>query len=293
MSRTLTIAALVAALACSPAAPVRAGMVDIGPATPDPEPAASVKAAQTPGAPAAVPPSTPAAADADAKPLFPASFKPAPAGGSVPKQAARPAETTGLGAVTATAVPLAVVIGVILVAATLFKRAVKGGGSLASAIGAGGRAPAGLLEVLGRYPVGSGQTLVLLKLDQRVLLLSQTQRSRGRGGTGGFTTLSEITDPCEVASILTKVSETEGTGPAAKFNALLADADGRHEPLPRPRGFARLTSMLGQQPVSWQEPEPAAPTQVDVPEIPAPTMRFTGVDSLRSRLAAMKTGGAA
>lgn len=286
MSRTLTIAALAAALALTPAAPLRAAAFDAGP---PPE----QSGAQPPAVEAGTPPSPattqPAPARDDAKPLFPASFKPTPAGAAPQKQAPRPAETTGLGAVTATAIPLAIVIGVILIAAMLFKRAVKSGGSLAAAIGAGGRAPAGLLEVLGRYPVASGQTLVLLKLDQRVLLLSQTQRNRGTAG--GFTTLSEITDPCEVASILTKVSETEGTGPASKFNALLADADGRHEPLPRQRGFARITSMLGQQPVSWQEPEPPAPTQIETPETPAPTMRFTGVDSLRSRLAAMKSSG--
>jgi hypothetical protein len=279
MSRTLTIAALAAALALTPAAPLRAAGVDGAPPGDQPAPQAGAPA------PAAAHPATPAD---DSKPLFPASFKPTPAGAQQ-KPSPRPAETTGLGAVTATAIPLAVVIAVILLAAVVFKRAVKSGGSLAAAIGAGGRAPAGLLEVLGRYPVASGQTLVLLKLDQRVLLLSQTQRSRGHAG--GFTTLSEITDPCEVASILTKVSETEGTGPASKFNALLADADGRHEPLPRPRGMARFTSMLGQQPVSWQEPEPPAPTQMETPETPAPTMRFTGVDSLRSRLAAMKSGG--
>ncbi|MBY0308227.1 MAG: flagellar biosynthetic protein FliO, partial [Phycisphaerales bacterium] len=242
-------------------------------------------AAPAPGALAAQP-------TGDARPLFPSTFKPTqPAAPIRPSQAA----DAGAGALTSTAVPLAVVVGVILLAAVVFRRAVHTGGSLASAMGAGGRAPAGLLEVLGRYPVCRGQTLVLLKLDQRVLLLSQTPRTRVH--PGGFTTLSEITDPCEVASILTKVSETEGTGPAARFNAILADADGRHEPLSsRRRGLTRLSSMLGGgQPVSWQEPQPPAPTRPEPVETPAPTMRFapSGVDSLRSRLAAIKSGGGA
>ncbi|HZW06299.1 MAG TPA: flagellar biosynthetic protein FliO [Phycisphaerales bacterium] len=222
----------------------------------------------------------------DAKPLFPVGFK---APQAAPKPQQRPAETGGAGALTAMAVPLAVVVGVILIASLLFKRAVKSGGSLASAIGAGGRAPAGLLEVLGRYPVARGQTLVLLKLDQRVLLLSQTQATRGHAG--GFATLSEITDPVDVASILSKVGETEATGPASRFNAMLADANGEHDPLPRPTGFRRLAAMINPQPVSWQEPEPPAPTQPEGPEATAPTMRFTGVDSLRSRIAAMKNAG--
>ncbi|MDP1662179.1 MAG: flagellar biosynthetic protein FliO [Phycisphaerales bacterium] len=252
----------------------------------DGQPQADGAAPATSPAPApnsAVPPAE------DSRPLFPAGFKaPAPGGGAATaKPAQTPAETTGIGTITATAVPLAVVIGVIIVAAMLFKRAVKSGGSLAAAIGAGGRAPAGLLEVLGRYPIARGQTLVLLKVDQRVLLLSQSQATRGH--CGGFTTLSEITDPCDVASILAKVGESEASGPASRFNALLADADGHHDAA-RPRGLRRLAGLINPQPVSWQEPEPPAPTELEGPESPAPTMRFTGVDTLRSRLAAMKGG---
>lgn len=276
MSRTLNLIALYAALAL----PGAAVLAD------DAAAKVAVPAAAPATAPAAAPVEQPRTVSTnDSKPLFPAGFK-APESGT-PKAPSKPAETSGFGTLTATAVPLAVVIGVILIASFLFRRAVKGGGSLAAAIGAGGRAPAGLLEVLGRYPVARGQTLVLLKLDQRVLLVSQTQASRGHAG--GFSTLSEITDPSDVASILAKVGESESTGPASRFNAMLADADGQHE-MPRPSGFRRLASMINPQPVSWQEPEPPAPTQPEMPETPAPTMRFTGVDTLRSRIAAMKGG---
>ena len=87
------------------------------------------------------------------------------------------------------------------------------GGGLASQIGAGGRAPSGVLEVLGRFPVARGQTLVLLKMDRRILLLGM--------GTAGFSTLAEITDPDEVASLLVKTRDDEGETLAAKFNAML------------------------------------------------------------------------
>ncbi len=274
MSRMLNLVALVASLLLT-AVPLRAGGPPQGESV---NPEASPLPPATPQAPSA----------ADARPLFPADFKaPASGGAAAPKPSQAPAETTGIGALTATAVPLAVVVGVIIIAAVLFKRAVKSGGSLAAAIGAGGRAPAGLLEVLGRYPIARGQTLVLLKVDQRVLLLSQSQATRGH--CGGFTTLSEITDPGDVASILAKVGESEASGPASRFNAMLADADGHHDTA-RPRGLRRLAAMINPQPVSWQEPEPPAPTDMDGPQTPAPTMRFTGVDTLRSRLAAMKGG---
>ena len=61
----------------------------------------------------------------------------------------------------------------------------------------GGGRPSGVLEVLGRYPIGRGQQLVLLKLVGRVVLVHQ--------GRNGVATLSEITDPDEVAALLARV----------------------------------------------------------------------------------------
>jgi hypothetical protein len=92
-----------------------------------------------------------------------------------------------------------------------------------AALGAGGRAPSGILEVLGRYPVGRGSTLILLKMDRRVLLLCQ-----GRGGKLGgttMTTLTEVTDAEDVASILLKVRDEEGDTLASKFQGLLSASD--------------------------------------------------------------------
>jgi flagellar biogenesis protein FliO len=167
-------------------------------------------------------------------PLFPAEFRPTSSGA-----AARAAATSddsgqsaavgggGWGEVGSMLVPLSIVLGVILLATAIFKRVMRAGGHLGSST----RAPAGILEMLGRYPVGRGQNLLLVKLDQRILLIGQTNGSTGRGGSGGgLSTLAELTEPEDVASILMKVSESEESGPAGKFNRLLqqqGSAEGR------------------------------------------------------------------
>ena len=89
----------------------------------------------------------------------------------------------------------------------------RAGGGLTSALGPGGRAPSGVLSVLGRYPVGKGATLVLLQLDRRVLLLSQT--------SSGFSTLCELTDADEVASIVRKTADDEGASLSKRFSSML------------------------------------------------------------------------
>lgn len=115
---------------------------------------------------------------------------------------------------------LALVVGLIggLAVAT---RRVSTRAGLAGALGAGGRAPSGVLEVLGRYPVARGQTLVLLKLDRRVLLLSQQAGA-------GFRTLTEITEPEEVAELLVRTSREEERSAAEKFRGLLQRFDHEH-----------------------------------------------------------------
>ena len=102
--------------------------------------------------------------------------------------------------------PLAGVLAMIAACGYAFRVASAKSGGLMGAIGAGGRAPSGVLSVLGRYPVSRGSTLVLLKVDRRVLLISQ---SSSRTGGVGMQTLCEITDPEEVASILIKTRDEE------------------------------------------------------------------------------------
>lgn len=123
---------------------------------------------------------------------------------------------------------LALVLGLIFGLAVIAKRVSgRAGGGLMGAMGPGGRAPAGVLEVLGRYPLSRGQMLILLKVDARVLLLSQTT-PRMRGGVGTLTTLCEIRDPEEVASILVKAGDQDGGSANAKFSAMLHAFDRSH-----------------------------------------------------------------
>lgn len=100
---------------------------------------------------------------------------------------------------------LAFVLVLAVGGATLLKKVAKGRGGLLGALGPGGPSPSGLMEILGRYPVGSGQTLVLLRLDRRVLLLHQTTSRKG----ASMRTLAEVADADEVASILMKTREEE------------------------------------------------------------------------------------
>jgi len=163
---------------------------------------------------AGTPPSVkPVGADAG-RPLFPGTFRP-PVATPMPQERTSEAATTGVAALLPTVGPLALVLVAIIGLGWLLSRLTRGNASLA----ASARAPAGILEVLGRYPLSRGQSLVLLKLDQRVLLLAQSAATRS--APGSVTTLAELSEGEDVASILMKVSESEQTGPASKFNRLL------------------------------------------------------------------------
>lgn len=126
-----------------------------------------------------------------------------------------------------TLIPLTAVVSLILAAAWVVRRLARGSGSLAASMGAGGRSPAGVLEVLGRYPIGRGASLVLLRLDKRVLLLSQFAGARG---SSGMTTLADINDPEEVASLLLKTREQEGESLSARFQSILARGTAKETP---------------------------------------------------------------
>ena len=119
------------------------------------------------------------------------------------------------------------VLMLIFALAHLYKRIVRTRGGLSGQIGAGGRAPAGLVEVLGRYPISSGMTLVVLRFDRRVLLLSHAGSGRGKkgmGGIGAMQTLCEVDSVEDVASILTKVRDDAGDSIAASFERTLQEA---------------------------------------------------------------------
>lgn len=131
-----------------------------------------------------------------------------------------------------TAVSLGFVLSLAVLAATIARRLSRAKGTgLAAALGPGGPAPAGVLEVLGRYPIARGQTLILLRAQSRVLLLAQSSAAGlGRGGAGAVTTLCEFQSADEVASILAAIREADGESLTARFRTLLSRFD-RHDSL--------------------------------------------------------------
>ena len=76
----------------------------------------------------------------------------------------------------------------------------------------GGR-PSGVLEVIGRFPAGRGQHLVLLKLGRRIVLAYQTK--------GSMSLLSEISDPDEVADLLARIEAGSRQTRSGKFQSIL------------------------------------------------------------------------
>jgi flagellar biogenesis protein FliO len=116
-----------------------------------------------------------------------------------------------------TALALAVVLTLIGALKIMYTRLARRGGTLAASLGAAGRAPSGVLEVLGRYPISRGHSLVLLRCDRRVLLLGQS--------AAGFRTLAEMSDTDDVASILTKTRDEEGTSMSQRFAQVIKDLE--------------------------------------------------------------------
>lgn len=151
------------------------------------------------------------------------------------------APSTGLDAGT-TIGALVLVAGLIIGASWILRAAARRGGSLAGMIGAGGRAPSGIVEVLGRYPLGRGCAIVLLRVERRVLVVSQTA-ARGLGGVS-LSTLSEITDPEDVASMIQKSRDEEGETMASRFSAMLSSFEQEHQSPPADAGrLSRLRAL--------------------------------------------------
>ncbi len=165
-------------------------------------------------------------------------------------------------------------------------------GLLPASISTGAKAPSGLLEVLARYPVGAGQTLLVIKFDRRILLVCQ---SGGKGITrsgGTMIPVSEVSAPEDVASILLKVRGEEQAAMAEKFQRMLAGEEdtaeralsSRETPaLPAPRTHDRTTRPQQPRP---RTPVPAAPparATRALPPQPAPA------SAIRERLAQMRT----
>lgn len=136
-----------------------------------------------------------------------------------------PRGSTAIGETVRTVGALGFVVGLAFLAGAVARRTLRARGGLVGAMGPGGPSPSGVLEILGRYPLGSGQTLVLLRLDRRVLLLHQ-----GAGGRGaGMRTLSEIADPDEVASILLKTRDEKDASVQQGFREAMRRLEREYE----------------------------------------------------------------
>ncbi|MHC5112904.1 MAG: flagellar biosynthetic protein FliO [Planctomycetota bacterium] len=157
---------------------------------------------------------------------------------SRPTGAASDAEAPGpLGAldprrndVTRMVLALAFVLALALVVRVIMRRA-------SGVLGGGGR-PAGVLEILARYPVARGQALLVVKVARRVLIVHH--------GGNGMTTLSEITDADEVAALLARMESGSRTRDALKFRNTLRSFEREHE---------RLASTGGIEVVDLTRPE--------------------------------------
>ncbi|MCW5766684.1 MAG: flagellar biosynthetic protein FliO [Phycisphaeraceae bacterium] len=196
----------------------------------------------------------------------------------------QPGAAVTLGSV---ALPLAMVLGLIVLGAAVLRKVAVRRASLATALGPGAPAPGGLLEVLGRYPVSRSQALVLLKVDRRVLLLSHTQPGRAHGG--GFATLAEIVDPEEVASMLLKADQGEGRAMSDRFREALNQADlGQTQVEPTPAGRRVNAAADGDRVELWDEGAGVRPAEppAGAEMFPDPVVR------LRRRLSAMRSGAA-
>lgn len=109
---------------------------------------------------------------------------------------------------------LGVVVGLIVLLRTVMTRF---SGPLGRA-----RAPAGIVEVLGRFPLARTQTLLLLKVDRRILLLAQTPQ--------GLTTLSEMSDAEQVASLVQRIRNDRGDSFSRQFERLITPVGSAAEP---------------------------------------------------------------
>jgi hypothetical protein len=205
-------------------APAAAGQT-IGP--PTPWEAEAPPAHQATAAPA--PPQHGGAPDIERRPLGGAHA----GDGSAPVQRRAPA-SGGLG-VGRTAISLGVVVALAALFGGVYRQWALKRGGLAMAMGAGGRAPSGVLEVLARYPAPGGLTLVLLKLDQRVLLLAQNRLGRLRAGSS-MRVLCEVTDAEEVASLVARCRDEAGESMAGRFRSMLRQFEGDEEDLGQVEG---------------------------------------------------------
>ncbi len=188
----------------------------------------------------------------------------------------------GLG-LSRTLASLVVVVGLAYIGALAWKRIATRRGGLMAALGAAGRAPSGVLEILARYPVARTQRLVLLRVGRRVLLVCQS--SGARSGSGAMATLAEISDPDEVATILCAIRQSDGESSVSAFKAAMVELD-QQAPSQPAEAELRFTTAEGDS-VEWGDER----IQIPLRSTPADPESDPAIGRLRARLAAMREKG--
>lgn len=273
MPRFATILALCAALAGQPSA------ASIGPTVE--EPPAATAAPEPAARPAEAAEAVAASGSAQRTPdsMRPLG-KPGPSPVAAPASDPEPGSTTdsrSMPAWLSQVLALAGVVAVILLVGSLVRRFAPAAG-LMGALGPRGRAPSGVLEVLGRYPVSRQGVLVLLKIDRRVLLVSQTT---GRAGHR-METLTEITDPADVASLVAKTADRDAPGRIFERAMERLGGDARPMPAVQPVATQPSASDPAARPSAKSRPAAAAAAE------PATLDGSVAARTLRARLATMQ-----
>lgn len=163
----------------------------------------------------ALPPS-----ETEKRSLGSSTFAPRAKSKSIAPSASDPAKASSFSAIIG---PLAVILSLIAMLAGVVVLLARMKGGLNASLTAGGKSPAGILEVLGRYPLGGGLTLVLLKVDRRVLLLSQSRN--GRFGGLQLSPICELDSPEDVASILMRVRDADSNSMTSRFASVFRSLD--------------------------------------------------------------------
>lgn len=172
---------------------------------------------------------------------------------------------------------LGIVLALILVLAFVYTRLSRSSKSL-MAPASGAKSPAGLIEVLAKYPVGPRQSLMLLKFDRRVLLVTQTMP---RSGPEQMSTLCELTDPEDVASVLVKVRDGAGESMNDAFRTAMDRAGGIAATGPAANGTPAPEFMPEPAVAVIAEPKPTFQTDYDPEDL---RQTVGGTEEERSQL---------
>lgn len=172
------------------------------------------------------------------------------------------------------------VVGVMLVVFMSFRWLANKRGGLIASLGAAGRAPSGIVEVLARYPIARTQRLVVLRIGRRVVVCCQT--SGGRSSQGGMTTLTELTDAEEVAALLRSVRDFDGTSNTEVFKKALKSAEDDPATSSSPLDYRTEEGDT----IQWQD------ERIHIPPDRSPRREIDpSIGRMRARLAAMRSHG--